>query len=692
MSNRSSDTQTLPYGSWPSPITSDLLTRQNVRLSEPQISDSGSFWLESRPQEQGRNVLMFQAYEVSGNKTEAEEVLPQEVSVRSQAHEYGGASYLATGQGVFYVNAADQRVYHWSETESTPLTPEGPFRYADFCLDPHRKRLICVREDHRQAGQEEVNELVAIALSDTPAATNDQVTVLVSGHDFFSNPRLSPDGAHLSWLCWDHPCMPWDSSECWLSPLDSDGLPDNPMLIAGGNGESVFQPQWSPAGQLFLVSDRSNWWNLYRLDEEGLTAITQLEAEFATPQWVFGMSTYSFLSGHEILACFTHSGQWQLAYIDTYQYTCQPLATDFTDLSQIQSLNQRSVFLAANPNQASQLVHLSGTLVDSIQRLAQSSTTNLDKALISQPQAITFVTGHEANQDNQDNQDNRDNTHQNNAGGDSGSTVAHAFYYPPCNPAAIAPENTAPPLIVLCHGGPTGATETGLNLKIQYWTSRGFAVIDVNYRGSTGYGREYREQLNGAWGVHDVEDVCAAAHYLVSQGLANPEQIAIKGSSAGGYTVLAALTFSDTFNAGASLYGIGDLETLATDTHKFESRYLDTLVGAYPQQQALYRQRSPIHHAQQLNCPVIFFQGLDDKVVPPNQAEAMVRALDEKQVPVAYVPFSGEGHGFRRASSIERCLEAEWSFYGQVFGFQVPDSIQPVEVKNLPSDTTAGEQ
>ncbi|WP_439133468.1 prolyl oligopeptidase family serine peptidase [Pseudomaricurvus sp.] len=652
---------TLPYGSWPSPITSDLLTQQSVRLGEPQISSDGSYWIESRPQEQGRCVLMFQAF---GEDSNAQEVLPTDISVRTKAHEYGGASYLVSDQGLFYVDANDQRVYQWTGTDSIPLTPQGPFRYADFCLDPHRQRLLCVREDHRLAGQEEINELVAI---DLDISTPKDVEVLVSGHDFFSNPGLSPDGAHLSWLCWDHPHMPWDTTECWLSPLDSDGLPSNPLLVAGGQGESVFQPQWSPSGQLFLVSDRTNWWNLYRLDEEGLTAITNIDAEFATPQWVFGMSTYSFLSGHEILACFTQHGQWQLAYIDAYQYTCQPLETDFTDISQIQSLNQRSVFLAANPAQASQLMQLSGTLVESMQCLAQSNSTPLDARFISQPQAVSFATG------------------------SAGTATAHAFYYPPCNPDVTSPEDGAPPLVVLCHGGPTGATETGLNLKIQYWTSRGFAVIDVNYRGSTGYGREYREQLNRAWGVHDVEDVCAAANYLIDQGLANPDQVAIKGSSAGGYTVLAALTFSDTFKAGASLYGIGDLETLATDTHKFESRYLDTLVGDYPEEQPLYLERSPIHHAEQLNCPVIFFQGLDDKVVPPNQAQAMVDALDRKQVPVAYVPFAGEGHGFRMASSIQRCLEAEWSFYGQVFGFDVPGSIEAVEVKNLSADDP-GEQ
>lgn len=663
-----------PYGSWPSPITSDLLTRQSVRLGEPQITAAGCYWLESRPQELGRNVLMFQPFQ-----GEAREVLPGHISVRTKAHEYGGACYLATDVGVFYVNASDQRVYQSNNGKEIALTPEAGFAFADFCLDAQRRRLICVREDHRPrtadgGTQEPVNELVAIGLADDglddrlDANLDDNldvtrnVCVLVSGHDFFSNPELSPDGSQLSWLCWDHPHMPWDASECWVSLLNPQGMPEQARRVAGGAGESIFQPQWSPSGQLYLVSDRSNWWNIYRVDGDRLTPVTQLEAEFATPQWVFGMSTYGFLNDHEILACFTQAGQWQLAHIDPRTGACQPLVTDFTDISQIQSVAQRSVFLAANPNHSSQLMLLNGTDVASLQCLAESSSTVIDPAFISQPQAVTFATGNAS---------------------EEGQPVAHAFYYPPCNPDVTPPADTAPPLIVLCHGGPTGATDTGLNLKIQYWTSRGFAVIDVNYRGSTGYGRRYREQLHRAWGIHDVEDVCAAAQYLMDRGLANPEQVAIKGSSAGGYTVLAALTFTDTFNAGASLYGIGDLETLATDTHKFESRYLDSLVGAYPLEQAVYHQRSPIYHTDRLNCPVIFFQGLDDLVVPPAQAQAMVDALDQKQVPVAYVTFASEAHGFRMASSIQRCLEAEWSFYGQVFGFEVPDSIEPVTVKNL---------
>ncbi|MAZ88512.1 MAG: peptidase [Cellvibrionaceae bacterium] len=678
-------TNALPYGSWPSPIHSTWLTQQSVRLGEPQLGADGNYWIESRPQEKGRSVLMHQPLDKA---MPAREVLSTSISVHSRAHEYGGASYLVSAAGIFYVDASDQRIYFLENTNTEknsarPITPAGDFRYADFCFDESRQRLIAVREDHRakNAGQspEETNCLVAIDL-----AAQTSVETLAEGHDFYANPRVSPDGQRLSWLCWDHPFMPWDSSQCQLGQFDEQGALTHIRTVAGGPGESIFQPQWSPDGQLYLVSDRNDWWNLYRVDNldadgfststaegfststaEGsstsiadgspnLTAVVTKEAEFATPQWVFGMSTYSFLNAHEILCCFTQQGQWQLGLIDIDSAQLTPLESPYCVISDIHCHNGRAIFMASSTTSASQLLSFDGKTFG---KLAQSSQQVIESRYLSTPEAETFDTG-------------------------SGAK-AHGFFYPPNNGDVDVPADQQPPLIVLCHGGPTGATETGLNLKIQYWTSRGFAVMDVNYRGSTGYGRHYREQLNGAWGIHDVEDVCAAVEHLAKQGKIDPDKVAIKGSSAGGYTVLAALTFSDTFKAGASLYGIGDLETLATDTHKFESRYLDSLVGPYPQEKDLYLQRSPIHHCEQLSCPVIFFQGLNDKVVPPNQAQEMVNALDQKQVPVAYVPFEGEGHGFRQASSIQRCLEAEWSFYGQVFGFDIDANVEPVNVKHL---------
>lgn len=665
-------TDTVTYGSWPSPIHSTWLTQQSVRLGEPQLGPNGCYWIESRPQEKGRCALMHKPV---GENSIAVEVLPKTISVHSKAHEYGGASYLVSERGIFYVDASDQRIYCAiedtvsAELRMTAITPSGDFRYADFCFDAKRQRLIAVREDHRLKNRgeatEESNALVAIDISGITSDTGSNadsgtiaIEVLVEGCDFYANPRLSPDQQQLTWLCWNHPFMPWDSSECQLGQLDTQGQIDTVISVAGGIGESIFQPQWSPDGTLYLVSDRNDWWNIYAVNWKGDRAILEAtvtkEAEFATPQWVFGMSTYSFLSATEILCCFTQQGQWQLGIIDLDSQALNTIDTPYCEFSSLQCHQGRAVFLASSTSSASQLLSFDG---HQFEKLALSSHQKIEQRYLSEPQAMSFDSGRGAK--------------------------AHGFFYPPKNDEVSAPDDQQPPLIVLCHGGPTGATETGLNLKIQYWTSRGFAVMDVNYRGSTGYGRHYREQLNGAWGIHDVEDVCAAVKHLTDKKLVDPKQVAIKGSSAGGYTVLAALTFSNAFKAGASLYGIGDLETLATDTHKFESRYLDSLVGPYPEEKTLYRERSPIHHSEQLNCPVIFFQGLDDKVVPPNQACAMVDALDQKHVPVAYVPFEDEGHGFRQAANIQRSLEAEWSFYGQVFGFDIDSTIEPVLVKHL---------
>jgi len=685
---------TAPFGSWASPISSNDLVSQAVRLGEPLLDGDDIYWIEGRPQEQGRGVLLKRAF--NDSNAEGTEVLPNNCNVRSRAHEYGGASYTVAQGVVYFVEAGDQRIYRFDpkrDNKPTALSPEGHFRYADLFVDTLRQRILCVREDHRakQAASdqpqghqhtEETNELVSLACT---APSEPQV--IASGCDFYSNPRLSPDGKKLSWLSWNHPCMPWDSSQCWLAALDQDGLCQSTICVAGGDGdESIFQPQWSPSGELFLVSDRDNWWNIYRYcaSSDNLEVITQTQSEFATPQWVFGMSCYGFVANDQILACHSQNGRWQLAGINTTSKKITHINNPYCDISALHCDPQRAVILAAGATSFSSLISLELTNLDAanvdleLKVVAQSADSKLDANDISVAQPISFDSARFITDIS------------------NGPSQAHGFYYPPTNQHFDAPSGETPPLIVLGHGGPTGATETGLNFKIQYWSSRGFAVMDVNYRGSTGYGRDYRQQLHKQWGVKDVEDVCAAADYLIEQGLADPERVTIKGSSAGGYTVLAALTFRDTFKAGTSLYGIGDLETLASDTHKFEARYLDSLVGAYPEQQALYQARSPIHHAKQLNCPVIFFQGLDDKVVPPAQAESMVAILDGKQVPVAYVPFKGEGHGFRQAFAIARAIDAELSFYAQVFGFPLSEqdqTIEPVTVKNLcPASTVNGDR
>jgi dipeptidyl aminopeptidase/acylaminoacyl peptidase len=627
-----------PHGQWPSPVTAEMLTQQSAKISEIRACDDCVFWLESRPAEKGRNALV----QLSPAGT-LSDVLPAPHSVRTRAHEYGGASYLVTPEGIFCVLDADQRIYIIDRNTQvlTPLSPEElsvsetPFRYADFSWDENRKRLICVREDHSQADHElhieERSEIIAIDL-------NGNVEVLVSGADFYSNPRLNSAGDKLSYLCWNHPQMPWDGTECYCADLNSAGKIIHTQLIAGSKTESVFQPQWSPAGELFFVSDRNNWWNLYRYTDMGAEIVCDMPAEFATPQWVFGMSTYGFLNAQNIFCCFSQNGQWQLGFIDITSKTLKVIQSEFNDISGIHCHNQHAYFLAASATQPNTLYRFYQQEITPLIPASKSVLTQDDIAL---PQPISFVT--------------------------SDSETAHGFYYAPKNKLVVAPDNILPPLIVMCHGGPTGATETSLNLKIQFWTSRGFAVLDVNYRGSTGYGRHYRDRLKSNWGITDVIDVCSGANYLIEHGLVDKNKIAIRGSSAGGYTVLAALTFSDTFKAGASLYGIGDLEALAKDTHKFEARYLDSLVGEYPKEKATYHARSPIHHIDQLNCPVIFLQGLKDKVVPPSQAEAMVAALTKKGIKNAYVTFAEEGHGFRQAESIQKVIEAELEFYLEVF-------------------------
>ncbi|MDQ2075399.1 S9 family peptidase [Marinimicrobium sp. ABcell2] len=641
-------TTTAPYGSWRSPISAQSLTAQSVRLGEPQLDGDDCYWLESRPQEQGRNALVHLA--TDGTQRD---LLPSPLSVRTRVNEYGGGSYCVHQGNVFFVLDSDQRVYQLAPNgDPLPVSPEGAYRYADLTVDTARNRLICVREDHSHPKTEERHEIVALALDGSG-----ETQILVSGADFYSNPQISPDTNRLSWLSWQHPNMPWDGTECHVARLNERGVPVESECIAGGPNESVFQPQWSPDGELFFVSDRSNWWSLYRWVDGEVETLCRQEAEFATPQWVCGMSTYGFLSSGALLCCYSREGQWQLAHFDLTHFALTDIETGLTDISSVRCANGQGLFLGANPTQSTRLWRFDPRLELALFPIARSAQEDPPGKFLSEPQQVTFDT--------------RD------------GEEAHGFYYPPHNPNYQAPEGDLPPLLVVCHGGPTGATQAALNVKIQFWTSRGFAVLDVNYRGSTGYGRTYRDRLKGNWGHTDVIDVCSGVDYLTQARLVHPQKCAIRGSSAGGYTVLAALTFGDSFQAGASLYGVGDLESLARDTHKFESRYLDTLVGPYPAEADLYRARSPIHHVERLQCPVIFLQGLEDKIVPPNQAQAMVQALTKKGVPNALVEFPEEGHGFRQAKNIERALEAELYFYGQVFGFKPADELPEVDIANL---------
>lgn len=644
--------KTAPYGSWPSPISAELLTSANVGLSEPWLDGTNIYWLESRPLERGRSAIVRLA--ADGKKRD---LLPQPLNARSRVNEYGGGSYCVHDGFVYFVLFDDQRIYRLpvaQETTKTPapeaLTPEGARRYGNLTVDANRQRLLAVCEDHSTAGQEAETSLVSIPLQ----GGMQEHQTLVFGDDFYSSPAVSPDGRQIAWLSWKHPNMPWDACECWLGEFDADGEIVNRKQIAGGDRESVFQPQWSPDGNLYLISDRSNWWNIYRHDGEVLVPVCEKAMEFGTPQWVFGLSTYGFLDDQTILATFTQSGIWHLCTIDLKSGDLQVVESPLTDIGYIQARGDTAVFIGASGDQFPALYRFDAAN-RRIEQIVNSGDLPVDRETISLAEPVEFPAGDE---------------------------VGYAFFYPPRNRHYEGEAGSKPPLLVLCHGGPTSATKSVLNLKIQYWTSRGFAVADVNYGGSTGYGRHYRERLKGQWGVVDVQDAVDCVNFLADSGRIDRNKVAIRGSSAGGYTVLAALTFHDVFRAGASLYGIGDLETLAADTHKFESRYLDNLVGPYPAQQTLYRERSPIRHIEQLNCPVIFLQGLKDKVVPPNQAEAMVAALDEKQIPVAYVTFEEEAHGFRQAPNIRRAQEAELYFYSRVFGFTPAGDTEAVPIRH----------
>ncbi|MGB1253885.1 MAG: S9 family peptidase [Candidatus Promineifilaceae bacterium] len=635
-----------PYGSWKSPITSDLVSVAKGRINEPRFSQ-GVVWLEQRPSENGRYALVRRSPD-----GELSDVTPMPFNVRTRVHEYGGGSYIATDSHIYFVNFADQRVYQISDGgQPEPITLEDKFRYADFAVDSTRNLLFCVREDHRGTG-EPVNELAVIPTDGNLA----QSRVIKGGHDFFASPCLSPDGSKLAWISWDHPNMPWDGTQLWVASIGAGGWLDDAVCVAGGTDESIFQPQWSPDGKLHFVSDRSGWWNLYRLNMGEVEPLCEQSFEFGLPHWVFGRSTYDFISAEKILCTYGENGISHLATIDTTNGTLTTIPTDFTDIEYVRVQADRAIFAAGSATQGTGIFALDlGT--QAVTPVSPASDNGFSSDYISKPEAIEFPTENDL--------------------------TAHAFFYPPHNPDFQAPDGEKAPLLVLSHGGPTSASAAVFSLKIQYWTSRGIGVVDVNYGGSTGYGRAYRQRLNGQWGIVDSEDCINAARYLVDQGQADTDRLIIRGGSAGGYTTLYALTFHDFFSAGSSHYGVSDLETLAQDTHKFESRYLDSLIGPYPERKDIYIKRSPIHSVDQLSCPLIILQGLEDRVVPPSQAESMFVAVRDKGIPVAYLPFEGEQHGFRKSATIKRVYEAELYFFSRIFSFPISDEVEPVVIENL---------
>ena len=636
-----------PFGSWSSPISIDLLLKGEMRLSASRWDGADLYWIEGRPDEDGRQVIVRRSADGA-----IADVTDRGFNARTRVHEYGGGDYAVSGGTVWFTNFDDQRVYRQDPGEAPrPISPEGDVRHADLTVDAPHQRILAVREDHSRAGEEPVNTLVALDMDGER-----DVIVLASGNDFYSSPRLSPDGRRLAWLTWNHPNMPWDGTELWVGELDADGAMSSARKVAGGPSESICQPEWGPKGELYFISDRTGWWNLYCVRGHRDEALCRADEEFGGPQWVFGRSHYQVLDENEILCVHSPSNVYKLSRLDLRTGALSPVKLLYSFLDGVRVSGRKAVMFAASPTLSLRV--LTVDLDTGAEEVVRATvTTHIDSNHFSIPKPIEFAT--------------------------EGGVTGHALYYPPRNADFDGPAGAKPPLVVHSHGGPTGAALPVYNLEYQYWTSRGFALVDVNYRGSTGYGREYRDMLRGEWGVADVDDCINAAQHLVDQGLADAEHVAITGGSAGGFTTLLALTKKDFFRSGASHFGVGDLESFRKETHKFESRYLETLVGPYPERADLYRERSAVNFADHLSCPIILFQGLDDRVVPPDQSEEFVAACKAKKLPYAYIAFEGEQHGFRRAPNIRRSIDAEFYFYSRIFGFEPADAIEPVTIENF---------
>jgi len=674
--------QVAAYGSWKSSLTAEKLASKGIRYGHMCIDGNDVYWLESRAQEQGRNVLV--KCDLLGLKVD---ILPDNISVRTKVHEYGSGDYLVDQKIIYFVNAKDQCVYRYDDqliqfTQLTFLNPVSENRYADFEISQDKKFLICVRESHFK--DKVVNELVRIRLvndeknSNKKASKNDRICVLHSGFDFYSFPRLSrlthldKQGHRLCWTCWNQPDMPWDAAELWVADFHNDGSVDAAHRIVGGvdqtgrtdgtsqadgyqKQQAVYQPLWSDDGILHYICDASGWTNIYSCRDGVLNALTPIDREFGIPQWVLASSTYVVTSDNQIYAIYIQQGQQLLCHIDEDTGHIEPIALPFKYFGDHLLLSGNYLFFRAAGPAIEEAIYRFDLKTEKYERLSDANDFPLSVEELSIAQTIEFKS--------------------------TNARTCHAFYYPPKNSHYQGHENSTPPLIVMSHGGPTAMTNNSLNPAIQFWTSRGFAVVDVNYRGSTGFGKKYKDSLRGNWGIVDVEDCIAAANYLVAQGLADEKALLIRGRSAGGYTTLCALTFHDVFAAGMSRYGVVDLESLASDSHKFEARYLDSIVGAYPQEKKLYKARSPIYFTDQLSCPILLLQGEDDKVVPPNQAEMMVKALTEKEIPFAYRLYKGEGHGFRKSETIIDALNSELYFYRKILNIEDNEDLPEIEIK-----------
>ncbi len=654
----------LPYGAWPSSVTADLLlSAAGVDFTMPRVDGADSYWLQARASEGGRGEVVRRTPD--GTMVS---VTPAPWNVRSRVHEYGGGAYAVRDGILVFANLDDLRLYRVDvndpATTPVPITPEGVHRYAEPVIDLRRRRVIAIREDHTDPAAP-VNTLVSLDLDGENA---DGGQVIVEGTDFVAAADLSPDGDRLAWVSWDLPRMPWEASTVHRADLDEDGGLSSVVDVTDGT-TWVQQPRWAPDGRLFFIEETGGWANLAVLDPEVSDATPRRFVaeglEFGSPNWFVGARDYDFLPDGRIVAAAWDTGIARLVVVDPREGSSAPLDGDIVAIDGLSTTSDGRILSLTSTRETSKAVVLltvpdgvGGAAQPGVETLVTSSDLTVDPAMTSLAESVTWTNSR-------------------------GETV-HGFYYPPAQADVLAPDSERPPLLVESHGGPTSLHTASFKLGFHYWTSRGFAILDVNYGGSSGYGRAYRERLEGQWGVVDIDDCVTGALAMAEQGRADPKRLAIRGGSAGGYTTLRALTVSDVFAVGASHYGIGDLESLAKETHKLESRYLDSLIGPYPERRDLYVERSPIHHLDDLSSPMILFQGTEDKAVPPNQATSMAEALRAKGLPVALVMFEGEGHGFRQAANIKRSLEAELYFYGRVLGFTPADPIDPVPIDNLP--------
>lgn len=641
-----------PFGSWRSPFRAAEVSAGTIAFGGIQATPAGVYWLEYRPQESGRGVVVRR--DPSGA---VQDSTPTGFNVRTRVHEYGGGAFAVWRDVLVFTNFEDQRLYRQDRATApraitAAASPPAGLRYADMRFTADGRMLVCVEEVHASAATP-VNRIVVV-----PSDGSEPPRPIAQGRDFYSAPRLSPDGRRLAWLQWDCPNMPWDGTELWTAEVGDAYTLVHPRRVAGGVSESIFQPEWSPEGVLHFASDRTGWWNLYRLGADRPEPLATREAEFGSPGWTFGQSHYALLPGGRIACLVFERGTHWLAVLEP-GHSLRPLDLPWTTFLPTMAGDPQGdrIWIVGASSAAPHTLLEVDVSRGAAREIRPSAQFAIDDRYISFPESLWFPST-------------------------TGDPV-QAYFYPPRSPDFDAPQGARPPLLVICHGGPTGSTFPDLKPSYQYWTSRGFALLDVNYGGSTGFGRAYRQRLAGQWGIVDVADCIEGARDQVRRGVVDGGRLVIRGGSAGGFTTLSALAFHDVFQAGASYYGVADLEALARETHKFESRYLDGLVGPYPEAAPIYRERSPLNSADRLTRPVIFFQGLDDPVVPPAQAETMVAALGARRVPHAYLTFPGESHGFRRGEVRARCLEAELYFYSRVFGFVLPDPVEPVLIANF---------